>query len=271
LPAIHSPITAALRLIGICLWTLVMIPPVGLLLATARVHLCRRVGLFYWQVAVRIVGFRVVARGTVCPDKPVLFVSNHASYLDVVILGSLVPAAFVAKKEVSAWPGIGLLSKLGRTVFVDRRPRKSLGQRNEMVARLASEGESLVLFPEGTSSDGNRVLPFKSALLSVAEICRPDGRPLAVQPVSIAYTLLDGMPLGRGWRPFYAWYGDMELASHLWTVLGLGRLTVEVDFLPPVDLGQFASRKALADHCCTAIRQALVAANTGAARREAAT
>jgi 1-acyl-sn-glycerol-3-phosphate acyltransferase len=247
------------------LWTLVMIPPYVLLLVCRQVRLCRSVALFYWRVAIRIVGFDIVVRGTICADRPVLFVSNHASYLDIVVLGSLVPAAFVAKKEVSSWPGIGLLAKLGRTVFVDRLPRKSLHQRDEMVLRLTKESESLVLFPEGTSTDGNRVLPFKSALLSVAEARRDDGRALPVQPLSIAYTRLDGMPMGRGWRPFFAWYGDMELASHLWTVMGLGRLTVEVDFLPPVDLSQFPSRKALADHCHHAVRRALVAANAGLA------
>jgi 1-acyl-sn-glycerol-3-phosphate acyltransferase len=88
---------------------------------------------------------------------------------------------------------------------------------------------------------------------------------LPVQPLSVAYTRLDGMPIGRGWRPFFAWYGDMEMASHLWTALGLGRLTVEVDFLPPVSLAQFPSRKALADHCQREIRAALIAANAGLA------
>ncbi len=155
------------------------------------------------------------------------------------------------------------MAKFGRTVFIERRARRSKEQKNEMMARLTTVGESLILFPEGTSNDGNRVLPFKSALLSVAEARLPDGRPLPVQPISIAYTCLDGLPMGRGWRPYFAWYGDMDLAPHLWTVLGLGRLRVEVDFFPAVTLDQFASRKALTDHCFTVVRRGVVGSNSG--------
>src|SRR3546814_4926008 len=97
------------------------------------------------------------------------------------------------------------------------------------MTRRLEAGDDLVLFPEGTSGDGNRVLAFKSALFSVAER-RPQGEPLTVQPVSIAYTRLDGLPLGRYLRPFFAWYGDMELGPHLWHAIGLGRVTVMVEF-----------------------------------------
>src|SRR3546814_8218171 len=101
------------------------------------------------------------------------------------------------------------------------------------MTRRLEAGDDLVLFPEGTSGDGNRVLAFKSALFSVAER-RPQGEPLTVQPVSIAYTRLDGLPLGRYLRPFFAWYGDMELGHHLWHAIGLGRVTVMVEFHEPV-------------------------------------
>lgn len=261
--ALHSPLNAILRLTGFLVWTVVVVPIYAVLLGLGRVALCRTVACFYWRIAVRLLGIEVIVRGTACPQRPALFVANHASYLDIVVLGSLLPAAFVAKKEVGQWPGIGVLAKLGRTVFVDRRPRRSLDQRDEMIARLAAARESLVLFPEGTSNDGNRVLPFKSALLSVAELRLPDGQPLPVQPVSIAYTRLDGLPMGRAWRPFYAWYGDMELAPHLWVVLGLGRVTVEVEFHPTVDLDRFGSRRALTDHCHDVIHDGVVRANAG--------
>ena len=130
------------------------------------------------------------------------------------------------------------------------------------LARHLKERRNIVLFAEGTSSDGNRLLPFKSALFSVAER-NVGGAPLAVQPVTIAYTRLDGMPLGRPIRPFVAWYGDMELAPHLWFALGLGRITAVVRFHPPVTLAAFGSRKALAGHCEQTIGAALEAANLG--------
>jgi len=261
----HSPVIAALRLVIFLLWTLVLIPPYGLILACGRrtLPLVRRLARFYWQVTAAIVGFKIKVRGEASAERPTLFVSNHASYLDIIVLGSLLPAVFIAKKEVSSWPGIGLIAKLGRTTFVDRRPRKSVTQRDEMLTRLGSAQESMILFPEGTSNDGNRVLPFKSALLSVAETPVAEGRSLAVQPLTVAYTCLDGVPIGRALRPFYAWYGDMELAPHLWMVLGMGVTTVEVEFHPPVRLEQFGSRKALADHCHDVIALGVIQSNTG--------
>jgi 1-acyl-sn-glycerol-3-phosphate acyltransferase len=271
----HMPAAAAIRLSAFVLWVLAVVPVVALLGSCQWIGPCRSVARFFWKGAAKIIGISLVVRGKPCPDHPVLFIANHASYLDIVVIGALVRAAFVAKKEVGQWPGIGLMARLGRTVFIERRPRRSKDQKDAMISRLTELGESLVLFPEGTSNDGNRVLPFKSALLSVAEAHLPDGRPLPVQPMSIAYTHLGGLPMGRGWRPYFAWYGDMELAPHLWTVLGLGHLTVEVDFHPSVTLDQFGSRKALADHCYEVISRGVVQANIGrggvAAEAESAT
>ncbi|HVI52448.1 MAG TPA: lysophospholipid acyltransferase family protein [Candidatus Sulfotelmatobacter sp.] len=261
----HSPARAAFRLVAFLLWTLLVVPPYALILACGRtaLPLVRRIARFYWRVTAAIVGFTITVRGTPSAERPTLFVANHASYLDIIVLGALLPAVFIAKKEVSQWPGIGLLAKLGRTTFVDRRPRKSLDQRDEMLGRIDKELESMILFPEGTSNDGNRVLPFKSALLSVAETPIGDGRSLAVQPVTVAYTRLDNLPIGRIWRPFYAWYGDMDLAPHLWEALGMGSTTIEVEFHPPVRLEEFGSRKALSDHCHDVVSNGLVAANAG--------
>ena len=106
-------------------------------------------------------------------------------------------------------------------------------QRDAIMSRL-EEGDDLIIFPEATSSDGIHMLPFKSALLSVAEF-RPRGAPLVVQPVTVAYVRLDGMPLGRFYRPFVAWYGAMEVTPHLWTMLGLGTLDRPGDFPPARD------------------------------------
>jgi 1-acyl-sn-glycerol-3-phosphate acyltransferase len=133
-------------------------------------------------------------------------------------------------------------------VFVDRAARRQTSrQRDEMTRRL-EQGDDLILFPEGTSGDGQRVKAFKSALFSVAEK-RPHGRPLTVQPVSLTYTKLDGQPMGRYLRPFVAWYGDMDMADHIWTFAGLGTVTAELTFHPPVTIDQFDSRKAMARHC----------------------
>jgi 1-acyl-sn-glycerol-3-phosphate acyltransferase len=196
--------------------------------------------------------------------RPTLFVANHTSYLDISIIGAVVEGSFVAKAEVARWPLFGWLAKLQRSVFVDRRVRSTHVQRDQLRERLDA-GDSLILFPEGTSDDGMRVLPFKSALLSVADY-RHDGVPLAVQPVTVAYLRLDGIPLGRFLRPFFAWYGDMELAPHLWSMLGLGVLSVSVQFHPVVTLAEFGSRKALAEHCHRVVSAGLSLALAGRLR-----
>ncbi|WP_246148644.1 lysophospholipid acyltransferase family protein [Skermanella pratensis] len=225
----------------------VLLMPVQALLVWLRSPLRHRLPRAYHSACTRILGLQVAVTGRPVLARPTLVVSNHSSYLDIIVLGSLVPGSFVAKTEVGGWPFFGLLAKLQRTVFVDRKARNAGTHRDDMRGRL-EDGDILILFPEGTSSDGNRTLPFKTALFSVAAL-RVDGRPIKVQPVSVTAVKLDGIPLGRALRPFYAWYGDMELAGHVWQMVKLGRVTVQVEFHEPVDVEAFGSRKALADHC----------------------
>lgn len=255
-----STVLAAARAGLLLSWTLMVLivyAPLSRTCHSAAAALVR----FYWRIGCKLIGLRVITRGEMCEGHPTLYVANHASYLDIPVLGSLVPGFFVAKTEVSGWPGIGALARLARTVFVERRAHRSAEQRDELQKRLDA-GESLILFPEGTSNDGNRVLPFKTALFSVAE--RNHGR-LLVQPVSVAYTRLDGMPMGRLLRPCYAWYGDMLLAPHLWHVLGLGRVQVEVEFHAPMTVAELGSRKALAARAHAAIVHGVAAALAGRA------
>jgi lyso-ornithine lipid O-acyltransferase len=215
----------------------------------------------YHRWCCRILGFQVSVRGTQTRLRPVLFVANHVSYTDITVLGSLIAGSFVAKTEVADWPLFGWLAKLQRTVFVDRRINSTAAQRDAMTTRL-SAGEALILFPEGTSSDGSRVLPFKSALFSAAA-ARPESGPIAVQPVSVAYTRLDGIPLGRLYRPFFAWYGSVELAPHLWRMIGLGTVEIVVEFHPPTFFADCGSRKALAQYCRGRIAGGVAAAIAG--------
>jgi 1-acyl-sn-glycerol-3-phosphate acyltransferase len=191
----------------------------------------------------------------------VLFVANHVSYADITVLGSVIAGSFIAKAEVADWPFFGWLAKLQRSVFVDRRVRSTITQRDAISKRLAV-GDALILFPEGTSSDGNRVLPFKTALFAAAEHARGLS-PVVVQPVSIAYTRLDGMPIGRLCRPLFAWYGAVDLAPHIWSMIGLGTVEVVVEFHPPTFLSDCGSRKALASYCYARIAGGLAGALFG--------
>jgi len=195
----------------------------------------------------RIMGMEVEVRGSALVSGPALFVSNHISYLDVTAIGSVVDGSFVSRADVRDWPIFGYLSRLQRTAFIERQPRYARQQMLELSTRLGT-GDRLILFPEGTSSDGNTILPFKSTLFAIAET-QIEGRSIPVQPISIAYTRLDGFPLGRLLRPIYAWYGDMEFAPHFWQLLGYGRFRVEITVHDPIKIESFESRKALAEYC----------------------
>ncbi len=244
-------------------WTAIMVPPVYLS-RFGRPNFNERATIFYWRWANRLIGMRTQVHGTPITERPALFVANHSSYLDVPVLGALVGGCFVAKREVLGWPVLGKMSLLQRTVFIERNPRRSIDERDDLSDRLAN-GERLILFPEGTSNDGNRVLPFKSALFNVAErtFDGANGADLKVQPVSVAYVGLDGTPLGRHLRPLLAWYGDMTLAPHFWTALGLGQLTIDVRFHDPVTISDYGDRKALAEACWRSVSSGVADALRG--------
>ena len=247
------------RLGAYLLWTVPLMPVQALGLALRR-RWAATFPRFYHRCCCNILGIKVCAIGRPAEARPVLFAANHISYLDITVLGSLLDASFIAKSEIAFWPLFGWLARLQRSVFIDRRARSTAHQRDSIAARLAAN-EALILFPEGTSGDGNRLLPFKSALFSVADHGATGA--VTVQPVSIAYTRLDGMPLGRGLRPFFAWYGSMALAPHLWRMLGLGRLEVVVEFHAPTSLAASGSRKLLARYCEERVAEGLSEALSG--------
>jgi 1-acyl-sn-glycerol-3-phosphate acyltransferase len=201
---------------------------------------------------IRVHGEPALAGGT-------LYVANHISYLDISVLGSVLNVPFVAKSEIAGWPVVGLIGRLGDTLFIERQAGQARGQRDALAVRLAA-GERLILFAEGTSSSGERVLPFKSALFAALV---PGDAPQAIQmqPVTIAYPRFrGGLGIGHGMRPLYAWYGDMMLLPHIWSALGLPGAEVEVRFHPPVSAAAFASRKALARHAEQQVADGLAAA-----------
>jgi len=247
-------------------FTLLLMPvqAVGLMLRQSWVVTFPR---FYHRWCCRILGLRVRRIGHPTATRPVLFAANHISYLDITIFGSLIAGSFIAKHEVAAWPLFGWLAKLQRSVFIDRQVRSTAQQRDSIAGRLAAK-EALILFPEGTSGDGNRVLPFKSALFSVADHSATG--PVTVQPVSIAYTRLNSMPIGRRYRPLFAWYGAMPMAPHLWRLLGLGSIEIVVEFHPATTLAACGSRKMLARYCEDRVRSGLAGALTGRRRPRSA-
>ncbi len=235
--------------VGVVFFTTVtMLAGVQGLLRTFRLPGRGRVAMAYYAFLCRLLGIRVRVVGTPVLDRPALMVGNHTSWADILAIGSAAPVAFVAKREVRRWPVIGLIARLQRTVFVDRQRRQQTGDAiTDMVRRLA-DNVPVVLFAEGTSSDGNRVLPFRSALIgAVRDAGNHDGirGRLVIQPLSICYTGVQGLPLGRQHRYLTAWYGDLDLMPHLSALVRRGAIDAVVTFGEPVAADAEPDRKRL--------------------------
>ena len=223
----------------------------------------------YHRWLCRLFGIRITVIGTPIQDRGVLMAANHTSYFDIIVLTAAARVSFVAKKEVASWPFFGTLARMQETVFVERERRSATGAARDEIADRVKAGDALVLFPEGTSSDGNRVLPFRSALMGAAEAelgKDAQGRPayVPVQPVSVTYVGLNGIPMGRENRPLYAWYGDMDLVPHLWEAMKTGPFDAVVEFHPPLTVDAVGGRKALAAEAERVVRAGQTKALAGA-------
>lgn len=245
-----------LRGVGVAIGFIVLTAafvPVQWLALRFKLQLANTLPVQFARGLCRLIGIRVETYGRPCRELGVLLACNHTSYLDMPVLAAVIPVCFVAKSEVATWPYFGTLSRLVRTVFVDRERRSKAGEQRDAIRERLEAGGTIVLFPEGTSNDGNRVLSFKSALLGAANSMVIDAsgqkRRVLVQPVSLAYTRLHGMPMGREFRPFFAWYGGMDLVPHLWQVFCLGPIDVMVHYHHPITVDQFPSRKELTAEC----------------------
>jgi len=197
--------------------------------------------------ALGILGLKVQTHGTPMRHAGAM-VANHASWLDIFVLNSVSNLYFVSKSEVAGWPGIGLLAKITGTVFIARDRRHARAQ-TELFKERLSAGHKLVFFPEGTSTDGMRVLSFKTTLFEA--FLGPELRAdLHVQPVTVIYFAPEGQP-----RRFYGWWGDMDFGPHLLKTLAVRRQGhVELCYHPPVRVADFENRKALARHLEAQVR-----------------
>lgn len=184
-------------------------------------------------------------------NHPVIYLCNHISYLDVVVLGSLLDGCFVAKSEVSKWPGFGFLAKLQKTIFIVRE-KSALIQSRQAISDAMAKDYDIILFPEGTSTDGWDVQQFKAGLLG---IFFPDDKGAGgdydvidnalIQPVAVKHTKTNSIEITKDrqdLRDFYAWYGDMELAPHLWSLAQAKSVDVEIHMLPPLSANDFVHR-----------------------------
>ncbi|MEI8145938.1 MAG: lysophospholipid acyltransferase family protein [Alphaproteobacteria bacterium] len=238
--------------------------PVQMVARRFKLKAARIIPMTFHRLVLWALGAKVVVRGELTTHRPTLIAANHCSWLDIMVLGSATPLSFVAKSEIAGWPLFGFLSKLQRTIFVDRERRISTAKTaNEITGRMA-EGDPVVLFAEGTSSDGNRVLKFRAALIGAAEmLARSTGETVWLQPVTIAYKRVNGLPAGRFHRHHVAWTGDMDLVPHAWPLLLKGAVDAEVIYGNPIPFDPAHARKAIAPLLESRVRAMLAASLTG--------
>ena len=223
-------------------------------------RLRRSLPRFWHRAACRLIGIRIRVHGEIDPRRPLMIAANHASWKDILVLGALADVVFIAKTEVGSWPVFGTLAKLQKSIFVVREQRRRTGEQVNEIAERMADGEIVVLFPEGTTSDGNRMLEVKSSLFGAAAAALPlaPEEVVYVQPVAIAYTRIHGLPMGRYHRPIAGWPGDVAMLPHLLGVLKAGAIDVDVSFGETVEYRAGDKRKDLSSLIEGRIRKMLL-------------
>ena len=243
-----SKLTALSRLLPYLLITGLCLPVQVLLHRVSSPVVWERFCRWYHARAVTALGVKIIEVGIQSKAKPTLFVSNHNSYFDIEVLGAKILGTFVAMADVADWPLFGLLSKLQDTVFIDRKVGTIAEQQRQITKRFDRK-QNLIIFPEGSSYTGTHTLPFKSSLLAVAKH-EVEQQPVTIQPVSVTFAKLDGLPIARSLRSYYGWYGHSPIVPHITGAAGLGKLTMVVEWHPPKTIKDFAgNRKKLAAYC----------------------
>ena len=248
-------ITGAFALANVVLLTL------QALSILARLPTTRWIPVTYHRVACRLFGVHVRVSGKPAADRPLLIVANHVSWLDIPAIGGLLPVIFVAKQEIASLPVFGMIAKLGQSIFVDRQRKLQVDAVNRKMAQRLLEGDAVVLFAEGTSTNGEIVAPFYSAHIGAAEhaiiMSNRTCESVCIQPLSIAY-------VGKN-REVAAFYGNKELLSHMVEVLRSGPVDVKITWGDPIMCCEQDDRKEIARTLEGTVRQLRLGSTEGTA------
>lgn len=206
----------------------------------------------YHAFLCRMFGIRIIVEGKIETEGNVVYVGNHISYLDIEVIGSILKGSFVAKKEVESWPLLGIMGKMQRTLYVSRSPKDAPRETKVMLDQL-EEGLPLIIFPEGTSTNGTNVLPFKSSFFEIFL-----NRDIKIQPFTISLLEVDGKTASNtSLRDQYTWYGDMTLEPHLWSFAKGKGAVLKITFQEPVLSTSYNDRKTLATACHDGVAKGL--------------
>ncbi|MEW9806224.1 lysophospholipid acyltransferase family protein [Mesorhizobium marinum] len=236
--------------------------PLQLIAMKTRLWSEWRVLRLWHRVNLRALGFRVHQQGELSSLRPLVVAANHVSWTDISVIGSRCDVSFIAKSEMAKWPVMGWLARLQRTIFIERDRKRTSGIQAGEIARRLADDEAILLFAEGTTGDGNMILPFKSTLFGAATIAMAQDavETVYVQPLAIAYTRVQGMPMGRRHRPLAAWIGDAELVPHAAALLEEGAVDVELHFGEPIAFSVGGDRKRVTRDAEAEVRRMLGAA-----------
>lgn len=198
----------------------------------------------YHAFLCRLFGIKIIVEGAIETEGRIVYAGNHISYLDIEVIGSVLTGSFVAKKEVENWPIFGILGKMQRTLYISRSPKDAQRATGAMLERL-EENIPLIIFPEGTSSDGTNILPFKTSFFEILL-----NKDIKVQPFTISIMEVDGKTtIDAAIRDRYAWYGDMTLEPHLWAFAKGRGAIIKVTLQKPILSSEFNDRKLLSAAC----------------------
>jgi lyso-ornithine lipid O-acyltransferase len=250
-------LSAALRCLLLVVTILVFLVPMVLTWLAGPRRVYERLLQIIYRVVAWTWRIRIQQIGEFTSQRPVLIVSNHQSYLDIPVLGAILPVHFTPKSEIAKWPVIGTLCKIAGCVFIDRRREATVKNKDNLRQQL-SQPIAISLFPEGTTSDGTALLPFRSSFFSL--VTDKEIPHLVVQPVSISYLRKDGNPFTAQEMAEIAWFGDAEFFPHLWHYLKLPGVLAQVTVHPLIDPAPDADRKALAEQASNVVASAYIPA-----------
>ncbi len=210
-----------------------------------------------FRITTKILGIEISLIGKVIEDKPTLLVANHISWIDILALGAVANISFVAKSEIKKWPLIGFLAALRKTIFVERKKRTDSKRTATEMAKRLKDGGAVVLFAEGGSNISAHILPFRSALLGAAQIAMQEAgaKDIVVQPVTIAYTKMQGLPISRTNMSQLAWNKSLNIIENIKQILQRPKIKIIIHFAQPLNLGQKQNRKEIAQKCHEIVRK----------------
>lgn len=239
----------SIKILLFLMLVIVVIPTQGLVLLITKGPASYIIPRWWHKAVSMVFGIRYEIVGTPNQNHQTLYMSNHLSYLDISMIGGILNCSFVAKSEVAGWSLFGFLSKLQQTAFIQRKASEARSVKSQLQNRIAA-GESLIIFPEGTSTSGFEVLPFKSSLFSLA--MSEEAKDVYVQPMTISLLEVDGhKPRSKDEQNIYAWplEMEMELHEHLWRFAKTKGAKLRIVFHEPLKASDFENRKVLAKTC----------------------